>query len=232
MKKLVVNADDFGYREGINKGIIYAHQNGVVTSASMFVEREGTADAIRLAKENPAIGLGIHIDLDRFFEVDHHAGLILGWLDDHHDISEVQSEIHRQLEKYFSFGFPCDHVDSHHHAHLHPEVFPLVCREASTFKVPIVRFSEKNSFDHSKVNEMKRAIKENGLISPDHFIEGWYWGNVDEPYQFAELMTHPGYGELWREAELAHCCQPPLKQYLIDQKIDLLRFSDIAAGNR
>jgi hypothetical protein len=41
------------------------------------------------------------------------------------------------------------------------------------------------------------------------------------------LMTHPGYGELWREAELAHCCQPQLKKYFIDQKIELLRFSDV-----
>jgi hypothetical protein len=74
---------------------------------------------------------------------------------------------------------------------------------------------------------MKKILREKGLKTVDHFIEGWYWGNVDEPFQIAELMTHPGYGELWREAELANCCQPQLKQYFMNSQIDLLRFSDV-----
>ncbi|OGS18339.1 MAG: hypothetical protein A2219_08625 [Elusimicrobia bacterium RIFOXYA2_FULL_50_26] len=230
MKKLVVNADDFGYREGINKGIIYAHQSGVVSSASLFVQREGTDDAVRLAKENQALGLGIHIDLDQFFEVDHHIGMILDWISPRPDIANVRGEIRRQLEKYFSLGLSCDHIDSHHHSHLHPDIFPLACEAARDFKIPVVRFAEKIVLDPSRVAEMKGIIKDYSITTPDHFIEGWYWGNIDEHYQLAELMTHPGYGELWREAELAHCCQPTLRQYLIDQKIDLLRFSDAVAS--
>ena len=230
MRKLVVNADDFGYREGINKGILYACQSGVVSSASLFVQRDGTDEAVRLAKENPALGLGIHVDLDQFFEVDHHVGVIVDWINPKPDIANVRGEIKRQLEKYFSFGLSCDHVDSHHHSHLHPDIFPIVCEAAREFKIPVVRFAEKIVLDPSRIDEMKKIIKDCGIITADHFIEGWYWGNVDEPYRLAELMTHPGYGELWREAELAHCCQPTLRQHLIDQKIDLLRFSDAVAS--
>lgn len=228
MKRLIVNADDFGYREGINKGIVYAHQNGVVTSASLFVEKEGTDEAVRLAKENPGLGLGPHLDLDKFFNVDHHFGIVLEMNEPKPSAEELRSEIKRQMDKFYSFGFTADHIDSHHHAHLHPNVFPIVCDIAKEYKVSVVRLFSKFYSDHTVYENMKKTLIDKGLVFLDHFIEGWYWGNVDESYQAAELMTHPGYAELWREAELAHCCQPQLKQYLIDQKIDLLRFSDIA----
>lgn len=227
MKKLVINADDFGYRNEVNRGIIYAHQNGLVTSASLFVEREGTVDALKLAKENTALGLGIHLDLDKFFEVDHHFGIILGWATRRPQIDELKQEIKRQIEKFLSFGLIPDHIDSHHHAHLHPGVFPAVSDLMHEFNIPIVRFFAKFFSNPEDCEIVRKIITDKNIKIVDHFIEGWYWGNVDEPYQIAELMTHPGYGELWREAELAHCCQPQLGQYFIDQKIELLRFSEV-----
>jgi predicted glycoside hydrolase/deacetylase ChbG (UPF0249 family) len=229
MKKLIINADDFGYRKDINKGVIYAHQNGLVTSASLFVDREGTEDAVNLAKNNPTLGMGIHLDLDRFFEVDHHAGVVVGFTDQSPASVAVKDEARRQLDLFFSFGFSADHLDSHHHAHLTPQIFPLICKLAKEYKITVVRIFQKFYSQQQDFDKGNRIISENGLKTVDHFIEGWYWGNVDEPYNVAELMTHPGYGEIWREAELAHCCQPPLKQYLIDQKIELLRFSDAFA---
>lgn len=225
MKKIIVNADDFGYREPINKGIIFAHQNGVVSSASMFVDREGTAESVTLAKENPSLGLGIHLDLDKFFTVDHAMGIVTELINP--DMEAVKGDIRRQIEKYFSWGFAADHLDSHHHAHLDRRLFPLVCALAQEYKIPVVRFFCKYFENDDECNRMRVVAEQHNLSFPDHFIEGWYWGNVDEPFEVAELMTHPGYGELWREAELAHCCQPPLKQYFIDQKVDLLRFSDV-----
>ena len=227
MRKLIINADDFGYRKEINRGVIYAHQNGLVTSASLFVEKDGTQEAVELARSNPQLGLGIHLDLDRFFEVDHHLGVVVGLAQQGASPEAVREEARRQLNLYHSFGFPADHLDSHHHAHLHPGVLPVICQLAKEFNIPVVRlftkfFPEQNAFEGAK-----RIFAGNGLKSVDHFIEGWYWGNVDEPYEAAELMTHPGYGEIWREAELAHCCQPQLKKYFVDQKIELLRFSDV-----
>ncbi|MCX5777918.1 MAG: ChbG/HpnK family deacetylase [Elusimicrobia bacterium] len=225
MKKIIVNADDFGYRESINKGIVLAHKNGVVSSASLFVDREGTDEAVGLAKENPSLGMGIHLDLDRFFTVDHAMGVVTELINA--DLEAVKGEIRRQIEKYLAFGFSADHVNSHHHAHLNAQLFPLVCAMAQEYKIPAIRFLCNHFVNDAECDRM-RAIAQKHLLSfADHFIEGWYWGNVDEPFVVAELMTHPGYGELWREAELAHCCQPPLKQYFIDNKIDLLRFSDI-----
>jgi predicted glycoside hydrolase/deacetylase ChbG (UPF0249 family) len=230
MKKLIINADDFGYRPEINRGIVYAHQNGLVTSASLFVDREGTEDALRLFRENRGLGLGIHLDLDRFFEIDHSLGVIVDWAQPRASDDEVRNEIRRQMEMYRSFDLPLDHLDSHHHAHLHPDIIAIACRAVTEYKVPVMRFFRKCYGEEDEYLRMKKIVDENGVRYVDHFIEGWYWGNVDEPYNVAELMTHPGYGELWREAELAHSCQPQLKQYFIDQKIELLRFSDIFPG--
>lgn len=227
MKKLIINADDFGYRKDINKGVIYAHKNGLVSSASLFAERDGTEDAVALAKENTSLGLGIHLDLDRFFEVDHGLGMIVGWAQQTKALDNVMKEARRQLEIFYSFGFKADHLDSHHHAHLQPEVFPIICKLAAEFKIPVVRLFSKFYAQKGDYDNAKKAVSENGLNAIDHFIEGWYWGNVDESYTVAELMTHPGYGELWREAELAHCCQPQLKEYFVTQNVELVRFSDV-----
>jgi len=228
LKKLIVNADDFGYREGINKGIIYAHQKGVVSSASLFVEREGSQEAVILAKENPSLALGIHLDLDRFFEIDHAKGIVVSWLNNSMVSTEtLKSEIRRQMDKFFSFGFTPDHIDSHHHSHLVPDVFETVCQIAKEYKVSVVRLFKKFYSQENNFEQTTKIAKSYDIVFPDHFIEGWYWGNIDEDYGVAELMTHPGYGELWREAELAHCCQQQIKEYLNNQHIELANFSNL-----
>ena len=73
-QKLIVNADDFGRSSPINQGIIEGHQTGVVTSASLMTEREGFDEAVRLAKAHPRLGIGLHLDLDAFFQVEHGVG--------------------------------------------------------------------------------------------------------------------------------------------------------------
>jgi predicted glycoside hydrolase/deacetylase ChbG (UPF0249 family) len=226
MKKLVVNADDLGYREEVNRGIIYAHKNGIVTSASLFVDREGTQDALRLIKENPGLGIGIHLDLDKFFSVDHSTGHVTEWLSPAPSIEAVKSEIRRQLDRFISFGFKADHVDSHHHAHLIPEVFSSITAIMKEYDLRVIRYFDSFYAKNGDARKIKATIQENNLKTTDHFIEGWYWGNVDEEFRVAELMTHPGYGELWRESELAHCCQPQLKEYFSSQDIKLLKFSE------
>lgn len=227
MKKIIINADDFGLREGINRGIITAYKNGVVSSASLFVDKEATESAVALFRENPGLGLGVHIDLDRFFYIDHERGIITDWVMPKPAISDVLKTVEEQIQKYLSFNLPLDHLDSHHHSHLHPEIFPAILDIATKYNIKVVRFFKAFYNNESVYNQLRQIYQEKGLILIDHFIEGWYWGNVDEPYQIAELMTHPGYDELWREAELAHCCQPQLKEYFYQQKIELLRFADL-----
>lgn len=65
MKNVIINADDFGLSEGINKGIVKAFRDGLLTSTSLMVNMPGFEDAISLIRENPDLSLGIHINIIR-----------------------------------------------------------------------------------------------------------------------------------------------------------------------
>ncbi|MCS7231537.1 MAG: ChbG/HpnK family deacetylase [Elusimicrobiota bacterium] len=227
MKKLIVNADDFGFNSKINQGIIYAFKNGVVTSTSLIVTYEGLKDAINLAKDNPRLSVGIHIDLDKFFEIDHSRGKIVGYKVSPLPLDEIKSEIKRQIEVLLSEGIVPDHLSGHHHVHLVDEIFPIVVEVMKEYKIPSIRFHRKILYSPDKHDEFKNLLDSNNIVYPPYFIEGWYWGNIDEPYTIAELLTHPGYGELWREYELSSSCDPKLKLYLREKNIQLITYKDL-----
>ena len=63
MKKLIVNADDFGLAESINRGIIKGYKDGFITSTSLMCSAPAFADAVKLARLTPGLGLGIHLTL-------------------------------------------------------------------------------------------------------------------------------------------------------------------------
>lgn len=223
MKKIIVNADDFGYRTQINNAIIYAYKNGIVRSTSMLVNRDAFDEAVLLAKENPGLGIGLHIDLDKYFNIEHGVGTLKGWINNCIPEQQViKGEIKRQIEKLLSTGIQIDHFDSHHHTHLFPEVLSIVIDLCKEYNVNKIRF-----FDRFGSLQLKDTLISNCIKFPEHFIEGWYYGNVDENYNVSEIMTHPGYGEIWREKELLVCCDILLKEYCQRNNIGLIKFSDL-----
>ncbi len=232
MKKLIVNADDFGFNPKINQGIIHAFKNGVVTTTSLMTTKEGFEDAVNLVKENPKLAIGIHIDLDEYFEIDHTRGRIVGYKVQPLPLQEIEGKIKSQIESLLSRGITPDHLTGHHHVHLVKEIFPIVVKVVKEYKIPVVRFHKKIIYDINSYDEFKQMLDSNGIIYAPYFIEGWYWGNIDEPYTVAELMTHPGYGELWREYELTSCCDQRLKMYLREKNIQLITFTDLVNDYR
>src|SRR5476649_2492365 len=106
MKKLIVNADDFGRSSPINQGIIEAHQNGIVTSASLMTDRDAFDEAVQLAEANPRLGIGLHLDLDSFFEVQHGTGRLVAYKDPSLPLSAIAQETERQLQKILATGLP------------------------------------------------------------------------------------------------------------------------------
>ncbi len=143
MKKLVVNADDFGRSSPINQGIIEAHQKGIVTSASLMTDREGFDDAVRLAKTNPKLGIGLHLDLDSFFQVEHGVGRLLGYKDPSLPLEAIAKETERQIQKVFSTGLPIHHLDGHHHSHLRPELFATIAALTAKHKIKVIRYFQR-----------------------------------------------------------------------------------------
>lgn len=154
-RHLVVNADDFGISRGVNRGIVEAHRAGLVTGASLMANLPAAEDALTRAATCPALGLGLHltltagrplcppervptlVDADGTFFVlgGLLARLSLGKV--HPD--DLQRELTAQIEWALRRGVRPDHLDSHHHVHVHPRVAPLVIALAREHGVGWVR---------------------------------------------------------------------------------------------
>ena len=228
-KKIIVNADDFGYRKDINEGIIFAHKNGIVKSTTVLTDRDAFEDAVFLSKENPALKTGIHIDLDIFMDINGDVADISSVSNfklPKPDKDQIAGAINRQLDKFLNAGLKLSHLDGHHHAHMHPDILPIVAQKAKELNVP-VRFVESFYNDFQLSQQMKQMLLDLNIKFCPHFINGWYWGNVDENFTLAELMTHPGLNEMWREFETAKCCDPALKEHLAKNNIEIISFEDI-----
>ena len=137
---LIVNADDFGLSEEVNEAIIRAHKEGVLTSASLMVTGAAFESAVRLARENPALAVGIHlvtvsgrsvlsrreipslVDEEGNFSNDPTAaGLKYFFLPQAR--RELRKEVAAQFDKFHSTGLGLSHIDGHLHLHVHPVIF-------------------------------------------------------------------------------------------------------------
>ena len=63
VRRLIVNADDFGRSRSVNEAVVRAHREGILTTASLMVNEPGFDEAVKLAKENPRLGAGLHLTL-------------------------------------------------------------------------------------------------------------------------------------------------------------------------
>jgi hopanoid biosynthesis associated protein HpnK len=152
-RRLIVNADDFGLSASVNQAVVRAHREGILTSASLMVNEPGAAEAVKLAGENPRLGVGLHLTLllgraalpperipglvDAHGEFSRHPART-GWnyFFRRRWRSQLRDEIHAQFERFRATGLPLDHVNGHLHLHLHPVVFDILMadREALGFR--------------------------------------------------------------------------------------------------
>ncbi|SHK84790.1 hopanoid biosynthesis associated protein HpnK [Selenomonas ruminantium] len=158
MKKLILNADDFGRHEMINKSVQQAVQNGALRSASIMPGAPAFADAVVMAKALPKLGVGVHltlvdgvpvlpaeqvptlIDREGHFWPDHGA-FIRQYLKGRISRQDVAQELAAQLDKVLAAGIRPTHVDSHQHLHMLPGIFPLVLKLAAERGIKRVRIS-------------------------------------------------------------------------------------------
>src|SRR6478735_5703188 len=98
-RNLIVNADDFGQSPGVNQGIIQAHREGIVTSASLMVRWPAARPAAKLARDHPDLSLGLHIDLGEWaFRNEQWVPLYEVVAGD--DAAAVADEVARQVEMF------------------------------------------------------------------------------------------------------------------------------------
>jgi chitin disaccharide deacetylase len=141
VRELIVNADDFGQSVGINRGVIAAHERGIVTSTSLMVRWPAAADAAARACAHPALGVGLHLDLGEWVSRNGE------WIPvyevvDRSDVAAVHQEIRRQLDAFrrLTGGEPT-HLDSHQHVHQSEPVRSSLCALARELEVPVRHYT-------------------------------------------------------------------------------------------
>lgn len=156
VKKVIINADDFGLCSGINTGVIKAYQQGILSSASLLINMPGFEDAVDLIKKNTGLGIGVHINimrgkailspdkvgsftkegcfLNNIFKI---IGIILsGKL----KLKHLEAECRAQIEKALTAGINITHLDSEKHLHLLSPVFEILARIARDYGISRIRY--------------------------------------------------------------------------------------------
>ena len=155
MKQLIVNADDFGYTCGVNRGIVDAYRTGILTSASLMANGAAFEDAVERAKAEPGLDVGCHVNLVEGLplspsaEIPHlvgpegrfhsASGLALRLVANTIPVVELERECMAQVEKLHRAGIRPSHLDTHKHTHLHPRVASVLARMAQHFSIGWIR---------------------------------------------------------------------------------------------
>lgn len=134
-RRLIVTADDFGDTPEVNAAVEQAYRRGILRFASLMALRPAAAEAAQIAKNNPGLGVGLHLELCA--DAPEKAGL--RYFFDPKARRGLEGEIRAQIEALLSLGIKPTHIDGHINVHVHPVVFPAVCRLAREYGIPRVR---------------------------------------------------------------------------------------------
>lgn len=156
MKKIIINGDDFGLNPKVNKGIVRAFREGILTSASLMVNMPGFDDAVGLIKENPLLDIGMHINIYRgkpvlsrdktktltdkkgfflqsAFKIVKRACL------QQLDIAELEAECEAQIMKALNNGIKITHIDSEKHLHFIKPVYDIIVKLSLKYGITNIR---------------------------------------------------------------------------------------------
>jgi hopanoid biosynthesis associated protein HpnK len=186
-RRLVVSADDFGAAAAVNEAVARAHRDGILTNASLMVTGDAVEQAVRLAHELPALGVGLHLVLaqgrpaaprqriarlirhdGRFPDAPIPTGLRHAWLWlSRVGYAQLRTEIEAQLDAFARTGLRLSHLDGHLNMHLHPMVLPIVIALAPRHGVRAVRLTRE---------PLVRAVRHDGKHVLRRTLEGTVFG--------------------------------------------------------
>jgi hopanoid biosynthesis associated protein HpnK len=189
VKNLIVNADDLGWTDGVNRGILDAFRGGIVTSTTLLANGIAFAEAVKAAKSAPGLAVGVHLNLSDGAPVaDPEAvtsllnnqgnfaggpeGLLLKRARGVIVLDEVEEEWDAQIQKVRDSGIRPTHLDGHKHVHMLPGLFEIALRLAKKHGIEAIRVSlEESSLrtalasgsQHRTGVVMKQGVQARGL---------------------------------------------------------------------
>lgn len=265
---MIVVADDLGASKAVNRGIISSFADGIVSSASLLVGMPYTDDGVKRAKDID-LPLGLHLrltegppltkgpsdvglcDAGEFLPP---TRLIRRLMKGGSRLAHViQAEIRAQMNKFLTITSKPDHINTHHHIHIHPLVLKLLLNEAKDLDFPALRWPMEPFFGfggikrNSEVMALnilahfgKKPLRDSGIMTSDHFrglrlMDGKLNSKIlcetimKIPEGVTELMVHPAYGNNAApagEIEAKALCHYSAKDVIIDNNISLTSFRD------
>jgi len=223
LRSLIVNADDLGWTEGVNRGIAEAHRNGIVTSASLLANGAAFESGVELAQTTPGLGIGVHLNLSDGEPVAQRE-LVTTLLNDRGELEgkpeslllrlarrsvlleEVEREWDAQIQKVRDFGVEPTHLDGHRHVQMLPGLFEIALRLAKRHGIAAIRISHEESSLRSALSAgakqkgavvMRQGVQARGLklLAPDAREQAERAGIAAADYFCGIAQT----GELTRE---------------------------------
>lgn len=222
MKKYcIVNGDDFGESYGINQGIIEAHCEGVLTSASLMVNMDGAEEAARLSLSIPKMSVGLHVVLTNE-----------SWepLINFDSKNECRDELERQWNRFCNLtGKTPTHLDAHHNIYRDVRLTSLFAEWAQLKKIPLREHSQVRYFSEFYGQWDEETHLEQ--ISEDSLCQMLRSKITDK---YTEISCHPGYVDkdyitaysIERETELKTLCSPVIRKTINELGIKLINYND------
>jgi chitin disaccharide deacetylase len=255
-KRLIVNADDFGFTRDVNRGIIEAHRAGILTATTLMANGAAFEDAVKLARETPSLDVGAHLTLVGGPGQPPTVTALLAAMA--RGRVRVYDEFAAQVSRIMDAGIAPTHLDTHKHTHVLPNVLNGVLRVAHEFQVPWVRapFDQRAAGRSWKARSIallearfRRQLAASGCRATDQFAGFDMTGRFGAadlaalvarlPDGVTEFMCHPGYctGELHaartrlkesRERELQALTSSEVRESLARSGVELIGYRALA----
>lgn len=229
---LIVNADDFGQSHGINRGIITAHERGVVTSASLMVRWPASEVAAWYAREHPELSVGLHADCGEW-AYRSGAWVQLYEVASTEDERAVAAELGRQIDRFrLLVGRDPTHLDSHQHVHRSEPARSIFQQVARDLGIPLRDYTPQVRYRGDFYGQTGRGEPFPEAIQVDHLV-----GLIGElPAGIVEIGCHPGVGDdldtMYRDErrqEVAVLCDPRVRQAIEAAGVRLMSYADLRA---
>jgi chitin disaccharide deacetylase len=285
MKSIIVTADDLGLDPYINKGIVDAYQNGIITCSALLMNAPATEEGITIARGNPGLEVGIHLSIVEGYSLRNVASTITeikpyfdsgiclkrNWsefvkcyLMGRIDLNELEEEFELQIRKFKSNFDSIPFLNSTQHMHLLPGIWKIVLKLCKTHGIKYIRLPRLTFPDRLWFNKRilyifpfsllgsycRLSLKNTGIQSADNVVGMQFSGNISaEKLKFIlshlghgvnEIVLHPGfksqylinhlpssYSNFEWEEELKASTSREIKDFIAQNKIQLLRFSNL-----
>jgi predicted glycoside hydrolase/deacetylase ChbG (UPF0249 family) len=231
VRGVLIHADDFGQSAGINRGIIDAHERGVVTSASLMVRGAAAAEAAGYVRAHPGLSAGLHVDLGEW-SCQQGTWVCVYERVNGADAAAVATEIDDQIARFRDLiGRGPTHLDSHQHVHKDDPARAILIDRAAALDVPLRHFSLKVMYEGAFYGQAADGRALHDLITAAQLA--LLLRRVSPG--ITEVGCHPGYADdvvtMYRDeraVEVAALCAPGVRRVFEETDVRLMSFRDVS----